>query len=177
MPKVPVIIASVGLFAFLVACDEGSKDKRTFIESCEETLVERLKSPSSYRRINDPEVRLDTRTISDSEFEALMANKDPYDAGLFREMRADGRGYVDVSRLVATIEYDAANSFGALIRVTARCESGVSYFGAPDGVSLSRSLVQVDGKTSGDWILDRTRKSLDKYRRIRSATDEPPRPQ
>ena len=166
------------MFAFLVACDQESKDKRTLIESCEETLVKRLKSPSSYKRINDPEVRLDTKAISDSEFEALIANEDPFDAELYRGMRAAGRGYVDVSRYVATIEYDAANSYGALIRDTARCKSGRSYFGAPDGLSLSSgALVEVDGRTSHDWTLERARKALENYARIRNATKERQRSQ
>ena len=177
MPKVPVLIACA-LFAFLVACDQESEDKRTLIESCEETLVKRLKSPSSYKRINDPEVRLDTKAISDSEFEALMANEDPFDAELYRGMRAARRGYVDVSRYVATIEYDAANSYGALIRDTASCRSGMSYFGAPDGLSLSsNTLVEVDGKTSHDWTLERVRKTLENYERIRNATNERQRSQ
>lgn len=79
-------LAAAGAALALVAC--GVTDSSQ-LKACEEQLLEKLKSPSSYKRISTDEM-------------TLNAGKPPH--------------YYSVS-----IEYDAANSYGALLRDTERC--------------------------------------------------------
>lgn len=151
-------VFAMGVLALSVGCDQAWQDKRTFLASCEEVIMDRLKSPSSYRRINDPEVTLTQSVISDHEFEELMTPFSPEAQEGARARRMSGTGWVEKSNFVTTVEYDAANAFGTLIRRSSSCRSGTAYSGTPGRFDLSVTAVEVDGRTTADWFVEQSRK-------------------
>lgn len=163
------VVATGLAAAFLTGCDEHGKLERTFIASCEEVLKERLRAPSTYVRVEKPEVRVETRTIADQEFESMVDSEgySPLLKGLAREQRAAGEAYVESTWYSTTIRYDAENAFGTPMRGIASCASGESYTGTPSGFDVGRSGVVVAGKTQIEWVLEQSEKALDAYRRSR----------
>ena len=151
-------VFAMGVLALSVGCDQAWQDKRTFLASCEEVIMDRLKSPSSYRRINDPEVTLSQSVISDLEFEELMTPLSPEAQEGARARRMSGAGWVEKSNFVTTIEYDAVSAFGASLRQSSSCRSGTAYSGTPGRFDVSVTAVEVDGRTTVDWFVEQSRK-------------------
>ena len=151
---------AVGLLMSALGCDQTPQDQRTFLASCEEVIKERLKSPSSYRRINEPEISTSKSAISDDEFEELVMRLPAELQQATREERLRGEAWVEQFNFVTMIEYDAANAYGTPLRRTSICRSGTSYSGTPGRFDVSSNSVEVDGRTSTGWFVDQAKKLL-----------------
>lgn len=162
VPADPVWIVAVGR-----CVRPRHRDKDTFVDTCEEVIRERLKAPSTYRRIGAPEVIHHSETLSDSDFSELIAGKEQILQEIMQESRSEGTGWLQVSYFETTIEYDAANAFGVPIRRVSRCRSGSWYNHEKPRYDLSRSLVEVDGQTQTDWALERASDALRQYEQYR----------
>lgn len=135
-------------------------DEAILIASCEETLKDRLKSPSSYKRIRTTTIRRSLATLDDYLYadnpdrkrrEEEQAAKDSRLAGGIK-MRKEIFAAVPQEKLSLSIEYDAANSYGTPIRGFSECAAFVDQ-----GTSLrGRSFVnaRVDGATSLEWAME-----------------------
>lgn len=119
----------------------STEEASPLLAACEAALKAKLKSPSTYQRANVSEM---TKKLSFDEYKdtELLRIRDSYDADTavvmraklnekIVEMKRDGE---QASLFVQTIEYDAQNAFGAMIRGMAIC-SYVSGNGKQDGAT------------------------------------------
>lgn len=118
--------------------------------SCEEAIKFRLKSPSSYKRIS---VDSKATILSKSEYIDEL-NKD----GTPDNIKKTLSEYYDENkrpefRHERFISYEAANSFGAMIRGIGVCEY-VSNNKRPSPYSL---LVKVNGLNQSEWLREQMR--------------------
>lgn len=118
------------------------------LKSCEEILKVRLRSPSTYQRI---EVISHTKTgLTVEEWVAEHGT---------RKSQGVQQSDIDYGKIIAhlgesftlnqlLISYDAANAFGTPVRTTALCT-----FPSVDGDDSGASTynVQVDGLSASDW--------------------------
>ncbi|MBB2832310.1 UNVERIFIED_ORG: hypothetical protein GGD51_002439 [Rhizobium esperanzae] len=122
------------------------------VTACERVLKERLLSPSGYQRV---EIQLSDKVMTREEYEDYL-NKTEKDANartlymrLFDELKPT------IFSLIIT--YDAPNAYGTLIRSMAACD----YFdNEGDASTATYYSVEVDGKSSSDWSLDRVRELI-----------------
>jgi hypothetical protein len=130
------------LFAAALAGCWSSDSK--FVQSCEELLKETLRSPSTYRRVGVVERR---EPIPLEDY--LAAQKDS--EAVKRLYRQQGTQPV---RILAAIEYDAANAYGTPVRGAAVC-----HYDSTDGDAsrIPTDLVRINGKTRTDMLVDRAR--------------------
>ncbi|NNH45495.1 hypothetical protein HLI03_28255 [Rhizobium laguerreae] len=121
--------------------------------ACETVLKERLRSPSGYQRV---EIRqLSDKVMTREEYKDYL-NKTEKDANaralymrLFNELKPT------IFALIIT--YDAPNAYGTLIRGMAACD----YFDRNgDASTAAYYSVEVDGKSSSDWSLDRVKELI-----------------
>jgi len=129
------------------------------VSACEEVLMERLRAPSTYKRIRVEEYETaltqgDYITLLDTEIRRASS------AELKEVLRADRdgrlahmvRGDTKPTSYAAEIEYDAANGFGVPIRGLAKC-TFTSDVG--DKSKANKFFVRVDGKTQTEWLIER----------------------
>lgn len=110
--------------------------------ACEPALKERLKAPSTYRRIAVSEYR------EPLSFEAYYAAR-PEKSEAVKLLRVRTATEKPV-KLTAIMEYDASNSFGVALRSKALCT-----YEAIDGNDLpSQASVKIDGQTNGQLLLE-----------------------
>jgi len=135
-----------------------------FLEACQTVLKQRLKSPTSFSLLSDPIVQKRPATIEDDmgwtdNPEKRKADKenisqDPEIKEVFERKvkRFNSNQHILVR---AILEYEAANSYGALIRNYATCtHTDLS----PDKFSeLDALFVMINGYTTNDWILAQLR--------------------
>ena len=163
------VVILVGLGVMVIACEPVQQylDERTFLSSCDAVLKERLKSPSTYKRMNSPTIKLVRREISDDEFEESLADDLEETKEWKRRRRADGN-YQFKTKYETILEYDVANKFGTPIRDLAICESRENYGDSPSELAIRESSVQVDGYTRFEWttqLLEEAIKQRNKTRR------------
>ena len=122
-------------------------DFERFCLACEDTLKDRLKSPSSYKRLKCSGPYTDQATkASYQEHEKSMwwAKVDRY----IKSEIEGGRLYITT----AYVEYEAANSFGALVRGLESCSvdhaQGRSLVNAVGGLGPN-----VGGYDKTGWLL------------------------
>lgn len=154
-------IAGAGLFYWKAT---GLTDQSLLLAKCEEVLLDRLRSPATYNRVNATDVE---RTVA-LQNDYLYANdkrralnqieKNRRDAELKRlhDQKVDRFQATPHDKLSLYIDYDAANAFGTPLRGTARCEAFVLKGRALRDVSMLDP--RVDGYTSFEWALDQIEK-------------------
>jgi hypothetical protein len=108
---------------------------RTFLDACEHALKERLKAPSTYRRISATE--LTPVLLSVEEYVSAHQDRKAYETLALANSSSP-------VRLSALVSYDAANAFGTPLRHSSECiydASGVSEIPGP-------YAIKVDGTTN-----------------------------
>jgi hypothetical protein len=112
------------------------------LAACEEAMKERLKAPSTYRRISVSETK---EPLSFEQYYAARPESDAVKTVLIR-----GATEKPVKRTIL-IEYDAANAFGTPLRSRSLCT-----FEASDSreVPLGKDFVTIDGKSYVQWLVD-----------------------
>ncbi len=149
-------VAAVG-YAFLRP-EPTTQD--LMLAKCEEVFLQRLKSPSSYKRIEVTELRTRPATLDEhlgifdpaqkAEYDRRL--KDPRMGARFRELdEADRARFAAVPHdfLTFLVSYDADNAFGTALRGAFEC-STVAESGQP----LSEFFTAyVDGHTALSWAM------------------------
>lgn len=149
--------------AGVAACNPFESKMTT---ACEEVIKQRLVSPSSYKRIKMWEeqraVPLDEYEASElAAIQAIAASaperaqtRKNYLVINLRAMREKGTTPIEFTKLIG---YDAANSFGALLRKASRC----TFFSeSADESQAATYNVVVDGKTEDQWRYELYRSTL-----------------
>lgn len=112
------------------------------VQICEELIKDRLRSPSTYRRV---EVTQFSEAVSAERAHAL-------DPKMTRtEVIAINDGRAKPTNFQVFIKYEAANAFGTPISGLSLCEY-YSVFGS-DKYANAFS-VKIDGKTSTEWLVE-----------------------
>lgn len=118
------------------------------LRACEEVLLERLRSPSLYKRIKYSERQEDLSIDAWVAIERSQAGSvDSVIKADEQDLRKENRS---PSRYVGLLTYDAPNSYGTPIRSTALCE----HTTPSEKNDVTRHSVVVDGKTSLEWMTD-----------------------
>lgn len=115
------------------------------VKACETAIKKRLRSPSTYKRIN---ISRSSSRETASEFKAHIAKEESSEAVrdmLLRDMDQNGPQRTHYTLL---IEYDASNAYGAPIRDIAEC----AYTGKSDSNAKDYFDVTIDGKSHLDWL-------------------------
>ncbi|MGD9918002.1 MAG: hypothetical protein AB7U46_08275 [Paenirhodobacter sp.] len=112
------------------------------VQICEGLVKDRLRSPSTYRRIK---VTQYSEAVSLEKARAL----DPKMTQT--EVRAITEGRAKPTNFQVFITFEAANAFGTPVSGLSLCEY-YSAFG--DDTYASKFSVKIDGKTSTDWLIE-----------------------
>lgn len=109
-----------------------------FVKACEAALQDRLKSPSTYKRINLVQT-VEPLTVN----EYAKGDQKIFDFYMKSERKP--------VRHIVLFTYDASNSFGVPIRNVAKCS-----YDTIDGEKPvdSKELVEIDGKTNIEWLTE-----------------------
>ena len=147
-PSIALLLACIGL-----AVSGCNPFEAEYISICETELMDRLKSPSGYKRIK---VTQHTSKMTSDEWLAHREARG-YPAASSIEMDGLKNGTIRPLKNQAFIEYDAPNSFGTLIRGTASCE-----YVSREGSSLSPSTLDVliNGETNHERIMKAVKRGL-----------------
>lgn len=123
--------------------------------ACEKVIVERLRSPSSYRLIDYREtVRSmphdEARDFVLDELNRLDLLEGNVTARIEKWLKTaeENGGY---RRWRAVASYDAANGFGSIIRGTSTCD----YAGYTIDQSMLNLAIEVDGETPVEYLAER----------------------
>jgi len=164
----------------LAGCDVGTitNDKNTdlkrFETACVEAIKKRLKSPSSFQFIKTTDIS-EPIAVANEEMQALRVRlrdgREEYkrmnlkenptleeSKALLEYARAEAKfanlyaNQEDAMLFSILVEYDAQNSFGAMLRGIESCEY-TSWGGSFDN-RLDYDDVLIDGKTYTNWLLD-----------------------
>lgn len=118
--------------------------------SCEEAIKKRLRSPSSYKRI---ELTRSERFLTEEEYKARLDRENSSDILKEMDMTSFRTKEISPKEISLFVEYDAPNGFGVPIRGHSEC-TYISERGAdPD----SYLYVSVDGKTNTEWLMQQAR--------------------
>ncbi|MBW8320039.1 MAG: hypothetical protein K0M49_12790 [Arenimonas sp.] len=123
------------------------------VVACEETLKKRLRSPSSYERIEltSRSTELNTR----DEVKAKLIAHGHDGALLEAQLRDFDSGTAKPTEFSLLIEYDAPNAYGTMLRDVSKCE----YFSMSGRVDRASWFnVKVDGQTDIEWFTERLKK-------------------
>lgn len=133
------------------------------LDACEEVLLKRLRSPSTYQLVEASEIRRSIAEEDDFFYAGNLQEK-------LRQIRERNRDHAkrdlhevrikafrdnEPDRLTMIIHYDASNGFGVPIRGTSECVA----FHAP-GEKLRRSTrieARLDGLTAAGWAINALR--------------------
>lgn len=137
----------------------GTSYDKKFLSACEHVLKQRLKSPSSYQRLSDPIITKEKSTFEDKlgwtnpdkkRADTATLTADPEKLERHKQQETIF-GLGEHTLIRAYLEYEASNSYGALIRGYAECtHSDIS----PDKFTdLDKMSVMIDGYTHVDWLL------------------------
>lgn len=110
------------------------------LAACDKAISARLKSPSSYRRID----ALPYRPSHLSPEAAAGDGADPREVAVYARMGGAWRHRI-------MIEYDAANAYGTPMRAAATCDYLGFSEAPPDKVT--DTLIRIDGQTDSDWLI------------------------
>lgn len=126
------------------SCNAGS----AMLSACEEAIKLRLKAPSSYARFSFTESQQPIRTRDAIEYRLKyeMGIEEPSRSAYLADFAG---GKLDPVAFKMVIEYDAQNSFGALLRASAVCD-----FFDLNGKEAAASpmTVRIDGDTHLEWV-------------------------
>lgn len=151
------LITAFALMAAATTLSGCNPFESKMVGACEEVLKKRLKSPSSYARIDLRESRRDVPLDEYKAAELAMVAKvysNPETAAIERaridrDIERFQKSKTFPVEFEKTIEYDAANSYGALLRDISRC----TYVSDTADESQASTLsVIVDGDSWIDWI-------------------------
>lgn len=134
-------------------------NEERFQEACEVVLLDRLKSPSSYRFVSLTEVRV--KPATKAEFYGWQTTQEEFE--YFAKVRRDTRlakmhkwqeelFALKPNIVLAYLEYDAANSYGTLIRGVVEC-SMITRNDAYEPSPRDEKIMRVDGKSQFSWAL------------------------
>lgn len=144
------ILIAVGVIVFGAAAITYELTREPPLYSaCEEVLKDRLRAPSTYKRVS---IYSRTETVDGDEL------VEPIPAGATKEMRdvMESRNSLysgrRVTKYTVAIEYDAANGYGTPLRGTALCED--HSFGTTNIDDYNPGFLnpKVDGYSKIDWI-------------------------
>lgn len=113
------LIAVLAISLMLPGCEKIRQWRDPAINACREQLIEKLKSPSSYKEI---EVTTDSSPISKIEYMRLTSSLHPRESSIDRKNPA-------IYSVVIT--YDAENSFGTALRSKEMCQFVADHVGQP----------------------------------------------
>jgi hypothetical protein len=134
---------AVVLSALLAGTTGGCLDgESAFVRACELALVERLKSPSTYRRV-EATVAREPLGLDD-----YFAGRD--DGPAVRKF-AEQQGLKPI-RVLALVEFEVENALGVSVLSLATCSLDTRD---GDPSAASPMLVRIDGKTWTEWLADR----------------------
>lgn len=128
----------------LAACQFGED---TMLTACEDVLHDRLKAPSTYKRVTFERYKptsLDTAEYRDWAGRTAVHSEKQQNFVLER-LQAGDKIYHHLARL----EYDAANAFGTATREAAACEFTTFVENNP---TPKRTDIAVDGVSAVEWI-------------------------
>lgn len=145
----------------VMACDRVPPRKEASLAACEKLIGERLKSPSSYKRISvTTDEQPYTATWQQAQKRAVggpdFSNGSPKERALAAELLAIYERMEksnEYSIFSAVIEYDASNSYGVPLRTQSLCEAIIRT--TDKGYEISEAYV--DKMTSLDFALSRLR--------------------
>jgi hypothetical protein len=124
-------------------------DAELFCQTCEEILRDRLKSPSSYKRLNCSGPH--TQVVSKQKYLSYYPQKKWSNLPSYEKREIEG-GKLRITEF--SLKYEASNSYGASISNYALCDVMHSK---DNGYipSISSIAVRIDGLTSTGWALER----------------------
>jgi hypothetical protein len=141
-------------------------DEERLARECEAVLKDRLKSPSSYKRLEfsgyevkkpslddyfgwtNPEKKKADKVKKTSKIPSVQKAYDTLEAGHKSEVERFQAGKYLMSS--AYLDYEASNSFGALIRGSVEC-SFISFGEVYDSSGISPTSIRVDGFRAMEW--------------------------
>lgn len=128
-----------------------------FYSMCETVIKERLRAPSTYRRIK---VEYASKALDaagyyrEKDLEYAAAASVELRALIYEDMQAGSKlvadGKIKPQLISANIQYDAANGFGTPIRSLANCQ----YFQERAVDKLYSSNLKLNGKTQLQYAID-----------------------
>ncbi|UWQ95267.1 hypothetical protein K3728_16530 [Rhodobacteraceae bacterium M385] len=119
-----------------------------FCQVCEAQMVERLRSPSSYERLECE--HFDLEPMDEAAY-ATWRGVESFDALEETDRRIFSYGTSYVASIF--LSYEAANGFGAQIRGVAQCQARVTDESAARDVRPY--AMRVNGETNIDWMTGR----------------------
>lgn len=123
----------------LPGCEQISQWRNPAIKVCRAQLLDRLKSPASYREIS---VSTDAAPISKAEYQRLTSALPQLDAAMIR---------AKPGIYTVTISYDAANSFGAVLRGQEACQFAVRFIDqVPSEVAAQSAVDMMRGRIDAE---------------------------
>lgn len=157
----------IGLAAFVALLAAGGASvllpkmfsaEAKFLTACDEVIQDRLKSPSSYKRISATEIRRQPASLHE-----YMGNPTPDQVEESRQSEARDKNIANTNDILrkafrngehekvsTLIEYDADNSYGTALRGVAECFVVVRKGESP---ARTKSFTYVDGYTPLGWSL------------------------
>ena len=135
-------------------------DQSVLVQACEETIQKRLRSPSTYKRVQATDIQRDPATLEDYLYADDPARKtkelnadraDPKRAELSKTRRSIFESRPN-DRVSLFIEYDAANAFGTPVREVVDC---VIFLPSGESIAESKWLdPRVNGFTTSEWLIE-----------------------
>jgi hypothetical protein len=116
--------------------------------ACEEAFKERLKSPSSYKRVS---AISDNNPADEIAFFLSRGIRAEESRDIYRKAWALSKP--NFMRHHVSFSYDAKNAFGAELRGRFECEY---YSDEETALRATSSNVVVNGKTNLEWLVSRT---------------------
>lgn len=135
----------------------GDTLEAKFIAACEDTIKDRLRSPSTYQRVSVSELRRSTATLDQymgdtvpelRDFARDMEQSDPNYAKARDQLRRIFEA-VPHDFIAVSIGYDAQNGFGVPIRSVVECSDTIQA-GSDGGPMMLEPAI--DGYTTMAWL-------------------------
>lgn len=139
-------VVGVAMIVFgLSGCD---KEQNSFIDLCENSIKDQLRSPSGYKRID---LSYQKNYLSPDQY--ILKRKQQKESAELSQIQIEALR--DGSRkpvlFVANISYDAPNAFGTLVRNSATCD----YLSKDGGLDqATKEDVRINGKNFYDRVDD-----------------------
>lgn len=115
------------------------------VKACESAIQKRLRSPSSYKRINISKSYIRETA---SEYKAYIEKQDSSEFVKDVRLRDLEKNGPQRTHYTLLIEYDASNAYGAAIRDIDEC----AYTGESDRDAKDYFDVTLNGKSHIDWL-------------------------
>ena len=138
-----MIISKIAAALGATAIAAASFAKSEMVNICEQAIIDRIGTPGGFRLISATET---TQPISFSEY---FAGRE-YSPQVQEVLRKGP----EPARLIALITFEALNAHGTPIRSAHVCTYNSLNRKAPD----SKEMVEIDGKTKVDLLLDHVKR-------------------